>query len=442
MSFEDLLDQVPAATSLPGFDDLEALCAGLADDGVPLHTLGTSREGRPIRLLSPGGAGPLNALVVGTPHPNEPIGGLTLAFLVQALQRAHPALTRLPFRWHFIPTIEPDGLVRNQGWLASPHNAEAYFSNFFRPALDEQAEYTFPLQSGGHAFDHPTPENLAWQAAIERTQPDLLVSLHNAEHGGAFYVLSRDEGGLAARLSARPPLHGIAVDEQGDPLAEMLPMARGVFQALDFAALVPQRPDAWQAGQSSFGHCARHGTLGLIAEVPYWQEAPVDAAAEPEALREVFRPALLACQQALSIMVPVLPALAPALHGPARGQLRAVREGVMTLERVCAALARLPAATMPAATAHVQRRGARLLPLRTLSMFAQLCDELCARPAASIDATLLQAAARAAWAQLRAELRDPALRGGMQPVPLRDAVALQVEAVLMAAEALAARRSA
>src|SRR5215510_1359686 len=49
-----------------------------------LQVIGTSTDGRPIELLTIGN-GPRAALFLGAPHPNEPIGTLTLEFLSRLL---------------------------------------------------------------------------------------------------------------------------------------------------------------------------------------------------------------------------------------------------------------------------------------------------------------------------------------------------------------------
>ena len=49
-----------------------------------LQTVGASTEGRPIELLTIG-RGSRTALLLGVPHPNEPIGTLTLEFLSRLL---------------------------------------------------------------------------------------------------------------------------------------------------------------------------------------------------------------------------------------------------------------------------------------------------------------------------------------------------------------------
>ncbi|MBU6271315.1 MAG: hypothetical protein KGQ67_08440 [Betaproteobacteria bacterium] len=74
----------------------------------------------------------------------------------------------MPFRWHVIPSIDPDGLALNDGWLATPGDFRAYARGFFRPAFADQAEYSFPLQAGAYRFERVAPETRAWMSVIDR----------------------------------------------------------------------------------------------------------------------------------------------------------------------------------------------------------------------------------------------------------------------------------
>lgn len=422
-------------TSCPGVAELDALCHDASRRGVPVDLIGHSREGRAIRCISPPSRGRVDVLVVGTPHPNEPIGGRTVQVLLEmALSRA-PALAALPsLRWHFIPTIEPDGLALNDGWLANPHDLAAYVRGFYRPAFRHQAEYAFPLHTQSHRFEACTPETRAWMAAIDRIRPALMVSLHNADHGGAFNVLSRPLGGLAAELSRQARRHGIDLDEAGDPLAESAVLAPGVFQADDFRALVEQAPGVWQAGDSSFGYAARHGTLGLVPEVPRWQEAVVEGQLPSSD-----------AERGLAGLYDATVALVADAQGLADSKEEAdllwaaIAEGAPVLRRLLAIQAGQDSRPLPATAVRLQRRRLRLLPLRTLGMLVRWCQ--------AQEASDAGTAARQAMARIRAraseliegELGDASLSDGMLPVPLKAAVAVQLQAILSAAAAVATK---
>lgn len=412
----------------PGFMELEAMCGELSRRGVPVAIIGHSRGGRPIRRISPVGGGALNALVVGTPHPNEPIGGRTIQVMLEMLLSRAPAFAALPLRWHFIPTIEPDGLVLNERWLASPHDVGAYFKGFYRPAFRHQAEYAFPLSTRRYHFDEPTPETRAWMSAIDELQPALMVSLHNADHGGAFNVLSRPLSALAAELSQQSRNHGIALDEAGDPFAEPQALAPGVFLADDLGGLVEHAPSAWTAGNSSFGYASRHGTLGLVPEVPLWQEVQAEGASSSSrpwaGLADVYEATIALAKEAEAMA-----------GGAAEPDLLlcAVVEGASILQRMTAAQARGQSAAMQTTMANLAHRRLRMLPLRPLSMLCRWCDAGATESSGrGRQQALAQLGHRATDLMLR-QLDDESLTKGMVPVPLRAAVATQLQAILSAA---------
>jgi len=382
-------------------------------------------------VVSPRSDAPLQALVIGTPHPNEPIGGRTICTLLDMLLRCDPRISGMAMRWHFIPSIEPDGLALNEAWLAHPPDLKAYFSNFYRPAFRHQAEYSFPLHAGSYRFDEPTPEAQAWMLAIDSIRPDLMVSLHNADHGGAFCVLSRDDPELVETLGKLPQRQGVGLDTMGDPGAEMLPLGPGVFLAPDFAELVGAAPGVWTAGQSSFGYTARHGTLGLIPEVPRWQERTVEGQLPLDRVGQGL--------VALYAETASLADEAAGLGGDGlamQDQLwhDAIAEGAKLLRRLSAMHAALPATLMPATAVLSMHRIARTLPLRTLGMLARwgAGSDVQESAAAKARADL----SRRATQLMSHQFADPSLIAGMEPVPIHAAVAVQVGATLAAAQAV------
>ena len=85
-----------------------------------LETVGASAEGLPIELLTIG-HGRTPALLVGVPHPNEPIGTLTLAFLCRLLCEGDTLRHRLDVTLSAVVVADPSrtDLVTDltyQGW--------------------------------------------------------------------------------------------------------------------------------------------------------------------------------------------------------------------------------------------------------------------------------------------------------------------------------------
>ncbi len=166
-----------------------------------IDRIGTSRLGDPLLCLTVGD-GDRDIVVAAGPHPNEPIGGLTVMHLATRLCE-DPAV-RHGARWHIVGCLDPDGTRLNEGWFAGPYTKAHYGRHFYRPAGDEQVEWTFPFTYKRSYFDRVLPETLALMRLIDRTRPAFLTTLHNGELGGVFYYLSRPEPELQTGAGRTP----------------------------------------------------------------------------------------------------------------------------------------------------------------------------------------------------------------------------------------------
>ena len=77
-------------------------------DHCRMEEIGTSAGGEPIFGLVIDG-GDRNAVVVGFPHPNEPVGGLTALHLARRLTGDAALRERLAMTWHIVVCVDPDG---------------------------------------------------------------------------------------------------------------------------------------------------------------------------------------------------------------------------------------------------------------------------------------------------------------------------------------------
>jgi hypothetical protein len=261
-----------------GADALERAMVDLWErypNAVTHRRVGTSRLGDPIHAVEVG-PGPRRALVFALPHPNEPVGGLTALHLAHRIA-AEPALAhRLGMRFTVIACIDPDGLRLNEGWLDGPFTRTHYARNFFRPAGNRQIEWTFPIDYQTLYFDATLPETNALIREIDRERPDLMVSLHNSELGGAYYYLSRPMPALYPDLQAIPGLVDLPLD-RGEPESPNISRwADGIFEGLgirkayDAAVAAGRDVSEFGGGDGSSAYAAQYGTLTLFSEVPYW----------------------------------------------------------------------------------------------------------------------------------------------------------------------------
>jgi hypothetical protein len=242
-----------------------------------LRRVGTSRLGDPLMCLTVG-SGDADALVFALPHPNEPIGGLTALHLARRLCEDAELRDRLGHRWHVIACIDPDGLRLNEGWLKGPFTREHYARNFYRPAGDEQIEWTFPLDYKSVYFDAVLPETTALMRLIDQFRPALMCSLHNTELGGVYYYLTRPEPALHEVLQEIPARLGLELD-RGEPESPSIErLADGIYKMPDMESLYDyleqqgeEVPDSL-GGNSSGSYARQYGTLTLLSELPYWAD--------------------------------------------------------------------------------------------------------------------------------------------------------------------------
>ncbi len=278
---QDILDRarrVPPVAGFPTVDELVAWFDDLAEahpDLVRRRRVGTSRLGEPIGMVSIG-SGPRAHLLFAGVHPNEPIGFRTLQHLATELVDDPALLAESNATWHLIGCIDPDCTRLNEAWFADPADRIAYARRFYRPAPAEQAEWTFPFAHKDAFFDAVIPETQTLMRVIDEVRPDLMVSLHNAELGGVYYYLSEEVPGAVEALHAVAPAMGLPLDT-GEPEApHLVRLAPAVFRAgstrddYEYLAGLGLDAAAMVAGEGSAEYARRHGTVSLIAELPYW----------------------------------------------------------------------------------------------------------------------------------------------------------------------------
>lgn len=276
---KNLVGQVPAYTEFPTVDQLtdraEAVAAS-APGVARRRRIGSSRLGEPIHALTIGDAA-RHAVVFGGVHPNEPIGGLTALHLAETLVGDKELLAALGYTWHIVTCIDPDGMRLNEGWFGATMNRAEYGRHFYRPAPDEQVEWTFPLEYKELYFDRVIPETLALMRLIDDVRPTFMCSLHNGELGGVYYYLSREAPELYPALHAIPAHLGIPLDT-GEPEAPYVPrLAAAIFgdtsveEAYEYRRKLGLDPGGDMAsGTSSGAYASRHNTFTLVSELPYW----------------------------------------------------------------------------------------------------------------------------------------------------------------------------
>lgn len=255
-----------------------------------IRIAGTSRNGAPIHHLRCG-KGSVKALFVAFPHPNEPIGGLTVFSLMSLLNAGHPQLVQADVEWHIVPCIDPDGARLNEGWSQQEFTFDGYLRHFHRQELRDQAECSFPLHYKRLVFDQPTPEAKVLKELLTQIRPDFYYSLHNLPTGGgAYYLLTRDiEQKYHRELYGLLEQHRVPLQAApgfGDWMAGFGPGIREFVTTrsyYDFLEKTQPRPEeVVQFGACSYEYLAeiKNSAMTFVAELPLVRH-PSDGSSVP-----------------------------------------------------------------------------------------------------------------------------------------------------------------
>ncbi|MGC0312823.1 hypothetical protein QBC98_001295 [Kitasatospora acidiphila] len=242
-------------------------------DRCRLRTIGTSRGGRPLQLLSIGTA-PEQALVVAGAHANESrLGGASIVELAQRVladPAQHAAVT-----WNYLLCLDPDGAQLAESGPREPSQPLDHFRHFYRQAPDEQPEWA---PSVGRML----PESRALLDLIDELRPFVQCSLHNSEMGGTFVQETGDIPGLAEEIAKSAGELGIPLDLGSYDALYWPSPGPGVHLMPGVAEVEHSQASSWAVGTTTWHAPNRYGGVTAIVEVPLWPTERV-AAAEPVA---------------------------------------------------------------------------------------------------------------------------------------------------------------
>lgn len=284
---EQLMANVPDYDyfyTLQEFDDSSRAIAERFPEVVSISSIGTSREGRDILCLKIGD-GPNNALLMGCPHPNEPIGSMMLEYLVQQLAENEEVRIAFPYTFHIIKVWDVDGYVRNEGWLKGPYTITNYTRHMYRPAGYEQVDWTFPIEYKKYRFDKSIPETLAVKKLIDEIKPQFIYSLHNSGFGGVYWYMTEEMPEVYSALHEIPGKNGLPLS-----LGEAESEASTVFDKAMFQSLGLRNnydynerfqgesyEPKFTCGDNSAGYALNHyGSFTFLTELPYFYDSRVE----------------------------------------------------------------------------------------------------------------------------------------------------------------------
>lgn len=198
MKLLEFLDHIPDYQEFMTIAELDESSRKLANqfEMVDLKEIGKTRKGRKIFCLKIG-EGEKKALLFAFPHPNEPIGSMSLEFLSWFLAE-NPEFTReTGYTWYLIKAIDVDGAILNEGWFKGKFDPIKYAKNYYRCAPFDQVEWTFPIKYKKLIWETPLPETQALMNIINEIKPEFMYSLHNSlGFGGVYFYVTSSVGNL------------------------------------------------------------------------------------------------------------------------------------------------------------------------------------------------------------------------------------------------------
>jgi hypothetical protein len=282
--FEPTLEEIPNYTYFLSVDELNLSSKKLANDfpdTVKTLDIGTSANGELIPCLKIG-SGHRNALLFGFPHPDEPIGSMTLEYL--SLKLARGLAKEFDFTWYIIKCADPDGARMNEQWFKGPFSPLNYALKFYRPPSYQQIEWTFPIRHKRLNWNKPLAETRAIMNLIDSSKPQMMASLHNSVLGGAYFYLTSPCCSLYSKfqdmvMSQNIPIH------QGEPETPYLKkLDEGIFKMLNseesydfFDRFSDKNPASIiNYGTNSSDYAKRKaGSFTIICEVPLFTDPRV-----------------------------------------------------------------------------------------------------------------------------------------------------------------------
>lgn len=285
MNIRSVVENVLDYKAFLTVDEMDESCRKLANefpDIVTVFEAGKSRKGHSILCMKIGD-GPKNALCFACPHPNEPIGAMTLEYFSRALAEDAELREELGFTWYLIKCIDPDGVRLNENWFKGPFNVYNYTKNYYRPIGYEQVEWTFPIDYKELHFHSPLPETQALITLIQETKPKFMYSLHNAGFGGAYWYITHDFPELYEDLRGIATKQGIPLNlgEPEEPFVTKFSPAifknMTIGEAYDFIEKFTGEKPNIKNGTSSSDYASRMtDCVTLLTELPYFFDSRIE----------------------------------------------------------------------------------------------------------------------------------------------------------------------
>lgn len=296
--YDNILNKIPQYSAFLTVDEMDKSSLQLAEDypdAVKIFKAGKSRNNHPIYCLKIGN-GSKKALAYGCPHPNEPIGAMMLEYFSKALAENKEFREVLDYTWYIIKSCDPDGTKLNEGWFKGPYTIYNYAKNFFRPAMNQQVEWTFPIDYKDLHFNKPIAETKVLMDIIDEIKPEFIYSLHNAGFGGAFWYITKKFGKEVYKA-----YHNASI-EQGVPLSLGEPevpfaenFAPAIYKLIDtvefydyfekYTKINPAEMIKYGTSSNGYANKDSYNSTVLVCELPYFYDKRIDDSSESDMMR-------------------------------------------------------------------------------------------------------------------------------------------------------------
>lgn len=142
--------------------------------GFSIQEIGTSESGNPIELLSykKTTKSSNSILLFGGEDASEAIFSQTIFWLLSELSKKDSQIHDLDLDWHFISCINPDGYLKNEGWLKHAGDLKSFLENSW-----EDVHSRMLFWKTEERVEHD-----ALKKAIKITKPNLIYNLHDESH--------------------------------------------------------------------------------------------------------------------------------------------------------------------------------------------------------------------------------------------------------------------
>ncbi len=295
--FEDVIDNIPDYKEFLTVDEMDSNSQQLADefpDIVDIFEIGKTRDSNPLYSLKIGN-GSNNALMLGCPHPNEPIGAMLLEYFTRELAENDKLRRELDYTWYIVKAWDADGTKLNEDWFKGPYTLYNYSRNFFRPAGHQQVDWTFPIEYKNLHFHDTIPETKAMMDLIDEIKPKFIYSLHNAGFGGVYWYITRETPEIYddMRLAAEKQNIPLNLGEPEAPFCEEIDpaiyKALGIRQNYDYLEKygIDNPADSIRVGTNSADYSEEsYNTFTLLTELPYFYDKRINDLSESDISRK------------------------------------------------------------------------------------------------------------------------------------------------------------